>query len=377
MSVIFPPAAVGVLGGGQLGRFFLQSARRQGYRTVVWDPDPMCPARMDSDVHICLPYDSSDAFKEFSNLCKAATIEFENVPSLLLSSLSSKLRVSPSANAVEICSNRILEKSFLKSNGFPVVDYCEISSEEDCRLVPSSMFPAILKTARMGYDGRGQFTVLDSSALLEAWLSLGVECVLEKRLSSEMIEFSVVTGRLDSGQVVLFPVTRNLHRGGILCYSSTICNIDNDVTDQLCHIASLIAQRLYYVGVLSIEFFYDRSKLYVNEMAPRPHNTGHYTMDAMSYSQFDCQQKILCGLEVFQPRKLNDAAMVNLLGDGFSNGVPDWSSLLNSGGRLYIYGKYDARPGRKMGHVTWSGVPEYILDASIEFYRDFYNLEDR
>ncbi|WP_092483157.1 5-(carboxyamino)imidazole ribonucleotide synthase [Candidatus Ichthyocystis hellenicum] len=376
--MIFPPDTIGVLGGGQLGLFFLCSARRQGYRTVVWDPDISCPARACADVHICLPYDSPDAYRDFSDLCSAATVEFENVPATLLSSLATTIMVSPSATAVEICGNRILEKSFLKANGFPVVIYCDICSESDCAAVSKDLFPAILKTAQMGYDGRGQLPVADHSELLGCWRSLGVPCVLEKRLSSDMVEFSVVVGRSHNGQIVSFPVTKNFHKDGILVHCSTFCCGYADVIDQISSTATLIAEKLSYVGVLAVEFFYDQGKLYVNEMAPRPHNTGHYTMDAMSYSQFDCQQRILCGLEISQPRQLSDSMMVNLLGDGWL--LEDdfrWTSLLNQSGRLYLYGKTELRSGRKMGHMTWVGKQDDFVEDALEFYRWFYYRGDK
>ncbi|CUT16913.1 MULTISPECIES: 5-(carboxyamino)imidazole ribonucleotide synthase [Candidatus Ichthyocystis] len=376
--MIFPPDTVGVLGGGQLGLFFLCSARRQGYRTVVWDPDISCPARACADVHICLPYDNSDAYHDFSGLCKAATVEFENVPVDLLSSLATKILISPSADAVEICANRVLEKSFLKTNGFPVVDYFNICSESDCELAPKNLFPAILKTAQMGYDGRGQLPISDHSKLLESWRLLGVPCVLEKRLSSGMAEFSIVVGRSHNGQVVFFPITKNFHKNGILVHCSTACYDYKDVFDQIYSIAALIVEKLSYCGVLAVEFFYDQGELYVNEMAPRPHNTGHYTMDATSYSQFDCQQRILCGLDIFQPRQLSDSMMVNLLGDGWLFDDPiQWPYVMNQRGRLYLYGKTEVRPGRKMGHVTWVGKQDDFVEEALKFYQWFYYRGDK
>lgn len=370
---IFPPATIGVLGGGQLGQFLLLSLRRQGYRTVVWDPDPLCPARRVADAHMCLPYDSDTACRDFSSLCDAATTEFENVPVLLLRRLSEHMLISPSADSVQICSHRILEKDFLKKNGFPVVDHYVVSSLEDCHSVPDDFFPAILKTAQLGYDGHGQVRVLSSQQLEEKWASFSVPCVLEKQLSSSLREFSVVLGRSSTKKLVLFPMTENIHQNGILLSSHTVPDLHEEIRDTISSLASDIARAFDYCGVLSVEFFYDAGQLYVNEMAPRPHNTGHYTLDALSYSQFDCQQKILCGLDLPSPHVLSHAAMVNLLGCGWPpSGEPDWLRLLDSGGQLYWYGKQEVRSRRKMGHVTWVGDCEDVRLSARTFLSWFY-----
>ena len=363
-GIILPPATLGMLGGGQLGRFFVTAAHEMGYQVWVLDPDKNSPAGQIAERHFCIDYDDYAGLDEFAAGCAAITTEFENVPSATLDYLAKFVPVRPSAAAVAICQERIAEKSFLRDNGLPHGPFAEIRSEDDIKIAPADLFPAILKIARFGYDGKGQAMVSNRQEALLAFARFkGEACVLEQRLKLDY-EVSVVLARDEQGQVRCFPTGENEHTQGILDVSivparTSVC-LRSDAED----VAARIAEKLGYIGTMGVEFFVCQGRLIVNEMAPRPQNSGHYTVDSCVTSQFEQQVRALCGLPLGEPRAHSAAVMVNLLGDlWFEKGEsgehyrePDWTKLYAVPNlKLHLYGKHHARPGRKMGHFTVIG----------------------
>jgi len=359
-SFIPAPAVLGMLGGGQLGRYFVMAAHELGYQVWVLDPDQDSPAGMIADRHLIAAYDDTAALAELAVGCAAITTEFENVPAESLAVLAGQVPVHPSAAAVSVCQDRIAEKTFLKIHGLPHGPFVEINTLDDLRHAPAHLFPGILKAARLGYDGKGQAVVEDRAAAESAWVGLGsVRCILEAKLPLDY-EISVVLARGQDGQVKAFPAAENRHRNGILDVSVVPAWGSACVTDNACEVAEKLAGCLGYVGTLGVEFFVSRGQLVVNEMAPRPHNSGHYTIDACATNQFQQQVRALCGLPLGDGQAHSAAVMVNLLGDLWFNGAqqkePDWASLLAIPGLcLHLYGKQSPRAGRKMGHLTVVG----------------------
>ena len=354
-----PGATLGVLGGGQLGRMFVHAAQTLGYDTIVLDPDSHSPAGAAAHEQLCAAYDDERALAEMAGRCDAVTTEFENVPAPSLASLARDIPVAPAAAAVAICQDRAAEKSHFERAGVPCAPHAVIETSAQLAAVPDDLLPGILKTARLGYDGKGQVTVVDRAALEAAWTELRqVPCVLEKRLPLAY-ELSIIVARAADGQVVHLPVQQNLHRGGILALTTVPApDVTESQSDQAIARATAIAQSMDYVGVLCVEFFVlQDGSLVANEMAPRPHNSGHYSIDACDLSQFDLQVRTLAGLPLVTPRQHSPCEMVNLLGElWFEDGQerePNWPALLALPGmRLHLYGKRQARPGRKMGHLT-------------------------
>ncbi len=355
-TTIPAPATLGLLGGGQLGRFFVQAAQKLGYQVWVLDPDPSSPAGRIADRHLAAAYDDRVALDALAAGCAAVTTEFENVPAPSLEYLARSVRVRPSAAAVAVCQDRIAEKTFLRNQQLPHGPFAVIRSAQDLSTAPAALFPGVLKVARFGYDGKGQARVATRDDALTAWRQLGGEaCVLEALLPLDC-EVSVVLARDVTGVAACFPIAENNHRGGILDVSIVPARISATLAESARQCALRIAAALDYVGTLGVEFFISRGVLSVNEMAPRPHNSGHYTLDACATSQYEQQVRALCGLPLGSPALLSPAVMVNLLGDLWSAGEPQWSELLTRPNlRLHLYGKHEARPGRKMGHFTVLG----------------------
>jgi 5-(carboxyamino)imidazole ribonucleotide synthase len=428
MSVAFKPlapgATLGVLGGGQLGRMWVHAAQSMGFQTVVLDPDPQSPAGLVSHRHIQTDYLDPVGLEQLAAACQAVTTEFENVPADALAQLAEKIQVAPNAHAVAVAQDRRLEKAHFVKCGVPVAPFAVIASDVDLDLVLKqneshvaektrpehvslsanpdgniktninskssgvSLLPGILKTARMGYDGKGQVRVRNAQELVDAFKKLGgVPCVLEKMLPLKA-EYSVIVARGHDVVTVHLPVQHNVHRDGILAMTqvwSGVC--DSALEIQAINAAKSIAQELQYIGVLCVEFFVlEDNTLVANEIAPRPHNSGHYSLDACDVSQFELQLRCMAGLPLTHPRQHSPAVMLNLLGDiwpaiksgngqsqtleklgsepnlfgtdklgsdpNFSN-LPPWEKVLAlPGTHLHLYGKSDARKGRKMGHLT-------------------------
>lgn len=350
--MIVPPATLGMLGGGQLGRFFVVAARELGYRTWVLDPDPSSPAGAVADRHLVAAYDDDAALDELADGCAAITTEFENVPATTLARLASRTIVHPSAGAVAVCQDRITEKTFLRDNGFECAPFAVVRSENDLRDLPASLFPGLLKTARLGYDGKGQVLVERPGDVAAAFAELGADAVLEQRVRLDL-ELSVVLTRRADGEVRAFAPAENRHVSGILDTSIVPAAVADELRERATSLAGDVAEALGFVGTLGVELFVSEGRLLVNEIAPRPHNSGHFTLDACTTDQFEQQLRALCGLPLGDPRAHSAAVMVNLLGDVWSDGEPDWGRLLAVPNlRLHLYGKAEPRPGRKMGHFT-------------------------
>jgi 5-(carboxyamino)imidazole ribonucleotide synthase len=362
------PAALGVLGGGQLGRMFVHAAQSLGYETVVLDPDPACPAGQVSERHIRADYGDPAALAELAGLACAITTEFENVPAAALAELARTRPVSPAAAAVAIAQDRIREKAHFarcaEASGVAPAPYAVIDGEAALAAVPAALLPGILKTARLGYDGKGQARVNTPAELAAAWARMGrAPCVLEQLLPLAS-ECSVIVARDAHGQTVSLPVQRNMHRGGILAVTEVYeGNMPPALASRALKATVNIANELDYVGVLCVEYFaLQDGALVVNEMAPRPHNSGHYSIDACDVSQFDLQVRTLAGLPLTPPRQHSAAVMLNLLGDlwlGASGRLrtPPWPAVLAlPGAHLHLYGKTEARRGRKMGHLTFTAA---------------------
>jgi len=362
--VILPGATLGLLGGGQLGRMFTVAARTLGYRVTVLDPDPLSPAAEFATGHLNTAYTDPASLAELARTCAAVTTEFENAPAEALLALAERTLVRPSGDAVAVAQDRSREKGFIAAHGLPVGPYADVRSEEDFDAALALVrLPAILKTARFGYDGKGQATISSRAELAQAYSQWKrVPCVLEERLALER-EISVILARAADGEVAVFPVAENRHARGILDVSIAPARIPEALAAQATALATRIAQALDYVGVLAVEMFVVDGRLLVNEIAPRPHNSGHYTIDACRTSQFEQQVRVLCGLPLGDATLHTPAVMVNLLGDIWGKGEPRWDAVLrHAGAHLHLYGKYQARPGRKMGHVT---VCEPGLDLAL------------
>ena len=369
---------LGVLGGGQLGRMFVHAAQQLGFETAVLDPDAASPAGRVSHHHLPQAYLDAGGQAALAALAGAVTTEFENVPAAALQALAARVPVAPSADAVAVCQHRAREKAFFRQAGVPCAPFASIASAEDLAAVGDDLFPGLLKTATLGYDGKGQCRVASRGELDTAWAALGrAPCVLERRLDLR-VECSAIVARGHDGICVHLPVQQNLHRDGILAVTQVPApDVPDDVAAQAVAAAMRIAQALDYVGVLCVEFFLlADGSLVANEMAPRPHNSGHYSLDACDLSQFDLQVRTLAGLPLRAPRLHSPAIMLNLLGDlWFPDGAsrpprtPDWAGVLAlPGARLHLYGKAEARPGRKMGHLNLVGgdaaqVREVALQA--------------
>jgi len=374
MSVVLKPllpgSTLGVLGGGQLGRMWVHTAQRMGYRTAVLDPDAQSPAGLVSHHHIHTDYLDAAGLQQLAAVCQAVTTEFENVPADALAQLAVTLPVSPAASAVAVAQDRAREKAHFVKCGVPVAPYVVMDTAEQLAdlwadaanaAVIDNLLPGILKTSRMGYDGKGQLRVRSRDELNAGWAKLGsVPCVLEKMLPLTS-ECSVIVARGRDGATVNLPVQRNLHRDGILAVTEVFeGNVPEALAHQAITAAKAVAQALNYVGVLCVEFFVlANGELVVNEIAPRPHNSGHYSQDACDVSQFELQVRTMADLPLTQPRLHSPAVMLNLLGDlWFANAnaeqvEPAWQQVLAlPGTHLHLYGKREARVGRKMGHLN-------------------------
>jgi 5-(carboxyamino)imidazole ribonucleotide synthase len=354
------PATLGVMGGGQLGRMFVQAAQSLGFYTAVLDPDPASPAGRVAHFHIETDYLDEQGLAQLMQRSAAITTEFENVPAAALATLGAQRVVAPPARAVAVCQDRVAEKAQFQRSGVACAPHAVIASPADLDAVPAALLPGVLKTARLGYDGKGQQRVADRDALRQTWEQFGaVPCVLEAWLALEF-EISVILARGASGQMVHLPVQRNLHRDGILALTEVPApGLDPALAAQALHDAQRLVEALDYVGVLCVEFFVLKDgTLRANEMAPRPHNSGHYSIDACDVSQFDLQVRTLAGLPLVAPRQHSAAVMLNLLGDLWFDGqgretAPPWAALLELPGvHLHLYGKLSPKRGRKMGHLT-------------------------
>jgi 5-(carboxyamino)imidazole ribonucleotide synthase len=362
-SPILPGAWLGMLGGGQLGRMFCFAAQSMGYRVVVLDPDEHSPAGAVADRHLRAAYDDEAALTELARIAAAVSTEFENVPASSLDFLARTVFVSPPGRCVAIAQDRIAEKRFIAEAGVAVAPHVPIASSQALAAMSDEALqhclPGIMKTARFGYDGKGQAGVSNAEEVRRAHAGFGgVPCVLEKRLQLAY-EVSALVARGADGASVAYPLAQNAHRNGILAVSTVPApDAPDALSTQVQHAALKIADSLAYVGVLCVEFFVlADGSVVANEMAPRPHNSGHYTVDACVTSQFGQQVRAMTGMPLGDTRQHSPAVMINVLGDVWFTGetpsVPPWHEVAAiPAARLHLYAKEDARPGRKMGHIT-------------------------
>lgn len=359
-DVLLPGETLGLMGGGQLGRMFAQAAATMGYHVAVLEPGATSPAGEVALRQITARYDDAEGLRTLAQTVRAVTTEFENVPAASLRALADAgLRTTPSADAVAATQNRNVEKAFIERAGVPVAPHARVASEADVAALPAELFPGILKTASLGYDGKGQARVANVEETLEAFRSFGgVECVLEKRLALKL-EVSVIVCRGLDGATKTFPVSENVHRNGILAVSVMPARIDDATANRAREYAGRIAEALDYRGVLCVELFIlEDGSILANELAPRPHNSGHATIDACVMSQYEAQVRVMAGLPLGSTEQHSASVMLNLLGDLWFDekgeaATPDWAKLLSIPGvKLHLYGKAEARPARKMGHVT-------------------------
>jgi 5-(carboxyamino)imidazole ribonucleotide synthase len=375
-DVILPGATLGVMGGGQLGRMFVHAAQAMGYRTAVLDADPASPAGLVSHEHIRTLYLDETGLAELARVSDAITTEFENVPAAALDKLAETRPVAPAGASVAICQDRAREKAHFVACGVPCAPHALIETPEQLAAVGDALLPGILKTARLGYDGKGQVRVRTRDELAAAWSELDrVACVLEAMLPLAY-EVSVLVARGRDGRVVHFPLQQNLHRDGILAVTQVPApDVTAAVAEQAYEAAHRIAASMAYVGVLCVEFFVlADGRIVANEMAPRPHNSGHHTIDACDVSQFELQVRAMTNLPLVAPVLHSPCVMLNLLGDlWFPQGAgtqvePDWAAVLAlSGTHLHLYGKTEARQGRKMGHLTVTGAtPEAARTTALQ-----------
>ncbi|HUG24883.1 5-(carboxyamino)imidazole ribonucleotide synthase [Piscinibacter sp.] len=358
---IAPGATLGVLGGGQLGRMFVHAAQEMGYSAAVLDPDASSPAGEVAQHHFEAAYLDEQGLARLAQRSAAVTTEFENVPAAALAALAALRPVSPAADAVAICQDRIAEKTHFVACGVPCAPHAAIETGAQLAAVGDDLLPGILKTARLGYDGKGQVRVKTRAELEAAWTALDRSpCVLEKMLPLAY-EVSVIVARGADGETVHLPLQQNLHRDGILAVTQVPSpDLTSAVQQGAVDAAERIAAALRYVGVLCVEFFVlADGSVVANEMAPRPHNSGHYSIDACDVSQFELQVRTMTGAPLVAPRLHSPAVMLNLLGDlWFRDGddaavAPPWHDVLALPGvHLHLYGKVNARRGRKMGHLT-------------------------
>ena len=355
-TAILPPAMLGILGGGQLGRMFTVAAQTMGYHVTVLDPDPNAPAAAYANRHLCAAFDDALALAELAK-CAAVTTEFENVNADAMRFLAKHTRVSPSGDCVAIAQNRIQEKAWIRKAGLNTAPYQAICSTQDISEKCIELLPGILKTATLGYDGKGQIRVKTLEELQSAFVEHGgVDCVLEKMVDLRS-EISVIVCRLNTNNICTFDPAENHHENGILAYSIVPARLSQDLQQQAQQMACRLADELNYEGVLAVELFVvgDTQELVVNEIAPRPHNSGHHTLNACATDQFQQQVRILCNLPPANPRLLSSCCMANILGDvwGENGSEPNWLALQsNAQSHLHQYHTKAARKGRKMGHFT-------------------------
>lgn len=374
MKSLLPGTMLGLLGGGQLGRMFTMAAHQMGYQVTVLDSDIDSPAGRIADQFICAEYADRMALRQFGGQCAAVTTEFENVPAGILAQLSEFCTVIPDAKSVSIVQNRATEKNFLQENGFSVTSFAIIEHADQLPNIDQDpiLFPGILKVSQFGYDGKGQRHVNDLAELKAAFAEMGsVPCVLERKQSLKC-EVSVILARSGDGEMVCFPVIENQHLNGILDISIVPARISDALVRQALDVAKKVADALNYQGVLCVEFFVlTNGRLLINEIAPRPHNSGHFSIDACVTSQFEQQVRALCGLPLGNISLHQPSVMVNLLGDLWQNGEPDWLQVLRqTSTKLHLYGKKIARPGRKMGHFTVLDITgERALERALQIKR--------
>ncbi|MBV8224406.1 MAG: 5-(carboxyamino)imidazole ribonucleotide synthase [Verrucomicrobia bacterium] len=378
-NVIPPGSTIGLLGGGQLGRMFGIAARRMGYRVHTFEPSPDSPAGQISDREFNGAYTDWEVLETFVQSVDVVTFEFENIPAEVVDRISQSRPVHPRFEVLHICQNRIREKNFLRTHHYPHVPFAVVSNQAEFDAALALIgAPAVLKSADFGYDGKGQQKIDTGDRRDYARLAQG-QAILEKWIDFEL-ELSVICARDAQGSSCVFPASENLHTRHILDYSIAPARIDPQVQRDAQALAESIAHELDVVGLIAVEFFLTRDyDLIVNELAPRPHNSGHYTFDACLTSQFEQQLRAVCGLPFGSPKLFSPIVMVNLLGDLWRAGVPpDWRPILSDPyAKFHLYGKLEGRPGRKMGHFcVLRETLDEALDAALRIRQELRNADD-
>jgi 5-(carboxyamino)imidazole ribonucleotide synthase len=356
--VIGPGAALGVLGGGQLGRMFTIAARRMGYRVHTFSPEQDTPTGQLADVEVVAPYDDLDALRAFARQVQVVTFEFENVPSDAVEAIEECAPVRPSGAALHVAQQRAREKSFLADRGIPTAPFARATTlDELWDSVATVGTPAVIKTAAFGYDGKGQHKVSSQADVGHIWTAIGRQEAVVEQFVSLQAEISVIAARGLDGDIREYPPFENRHTNHILDLTTAPASIPPAVAARASEITRTILEELQYVGVLCVEFFLSTDgELLVNELAPRPHNSGHLTFDAAVTSQFEQQVRAICGLALGSTEMARPAAMANLLGDLWEDGEPNWAAACRFPDvKLHLYGKAEPRAGRKMGHLTATG----------------------
>jgi 5-(carboxyamino)imidazole ribonucleotide synthase len=353
--MIPPGKTIGVLGGGQLGRMLAQAAARLGYRVHVYEPQANCPAGAVAHKEVNAPYEDTAALTAFAHECDVVTYEFENVPAAPLKAIESITQLRPHWSVLETAQNRSREKRWLRDNKFPHARFSEVAAAGDLAAgIREVGVPCVVKTADFGYDGKGQLKVMNEAEVPPALQRFAGQPVVIEQFIDFACEVSAVVARSESAAVRVFPISENIHKNHILDFSIVPARVPAAALAQAEKLARLIAEKIGLVGVMGVEFFVTKSgEVLVNELAPRTHNSGHYTIDACMTSQFEQQVRAICGLPLGAVTLLSPVVMVNILGDAWTKGEPKWDALLAQPNvRLHLYGKTDPRPGRKMGHFT-------------------------
>lgn len=346
---------VGVLGGGQLGRMLAQAVKRMGGRIHVFEPQAKCPAGAVADREINAAYENIAALSAFARGCDVVTYEFENVPAAPLRAIEGLTRLRPHWGVLETAQNRSREKNWLRSNGFAHARFTEVAAGGDLAAgIREVGLPCVVKTADFGYDGKGQLKVMSGADLPGALQRFAGQPVVIEQFVDFACEISAVVARTERGETAVFPVVENIHTNHILDFSIVPARVASPVAVAAAALSRAVAEKLGLVGVMGVELFVTKpGEVLVNELAPRTHNSGHYTMDACNVSQFEQQARAICGLPLIQPELRSPVVMVNILGEAWAGGVPDWKALQALPGlHLHLYGKSEARPGRKMGHFN-------------------------
>lgn len=346
---------IGVLGGGQLGRMLAQAVHRLGGRIHVYEPQANCPAGAVADKEVNAPYEDLAALSAFARECEVVTYEFENVPAAPLRAIEPLTQLRPHWRVLETAQNRSREKNWLRQNGFPHARFAEVAADGDLTAgIRSVGVPCVVKTADFGYDGKGQLKVMTEADLAGAVRRFAGQPVVIEQFVDFACEVSAVVARSATGEVSVFPVAENIHTNHILDFSIVPARIGAGLIAAAEEMARAVAAKIGLVGVMGVEFFVTKTDgVLINELAPRTHNSGHYTMDACATSQFEQQARAICGLPLGPATLISPVVMLNLLGDLWSGGEPNWRVLANHpGAYLHLYGKAEARPGRKMGHVN-------------------------
>ena len=355
MKAILPGSTIGVLGSGQLGRMFTIAARRMGYRVHTYSPETDTPTGQVADVEVTAAYDDLDEVSKFASQVDVVTFEFENVPAATAAAAERCAPVRPSGSILHTTQQRIREKSFLTRAGLPLTPYREVRSLEDLQSAIADLgTPAVLKSASFGYDGKGQFTIKSAEQIAEAWAAVGRQQAVLEAFIDFACEVAVVAARSIDSEFVHWGVIENQHSRHILDVSMAPAHVPEKTAREAVEIARCVLEKLEVIGVLCVEFFVLREgSLLINELAPRPHNSGHLTIDAHITSQFEQQLRAVCGLPLGSTEMIRPAAMANLLGDLWIPNEPKWpAALAMPDVKLHLYGKLEPRPGRKMGHLT-------------------------